>query len=138
MKKIILLGLIAGLAMLVSSVVLSFLFNIIFPGLSIEYQTSGLFRMWSDPLMYLMFLHPFVLGLMLSLSWQKIKNDFKSSLIFGLGFWFVTSIPGMLISYSSFPISFLMILSWSISGLIQILIGSLILGSLNKKGDGYD
>ena len=54
MKKILLSGLLAGLAMVVVGVILNTIWQKIFPGLQAEYQTA-LFRPWSDPIMSLVF-----------------------------------------------------------------------------------
>jgi len=51
MKKVILFGLLAGLAMLIVSLALGPLFNLIFPSLAAEYNNMKLFRPWSDPIM---------------------------------------------------------------------------------------
>jgi hypothetical protein len=131
MKKAILFGLLAGLAMLIVSVALGPLFNLIFPSLAAEYSNTNLFRPWSDPIMYLMFVEPFVLGIILGWIFYITKGLFKEKIVwkkgiyFGLCYWLVT-IPGMVISYSSFPVSLLMVVTWSISILIQAIVAGLI------------
>src|SRR4030065_348260 len=127
MKKIILFGLLAGLAMLVISVALSLLFNLIFPSVAAEYNNTNLFRPWSDPIMYLMLVEPFILGIILAWIFSitkglfKDKNAWKRGIYFGLCYWVIT-IPGMVMSYSSFPISLLMVMTWSAGILIQALV----------------
>jgi hypothetical protein len=131
MKKAILFGLLAGLAMLVVSVALGPLFNLIFPSLAAEYSNTNLFRPWSDPSMYLMLVEPFILGIILAWIFYITRNLFKDKkgwkrgIYFGLCYWVIT-IPGMVISYSSFPISLLMVVTWSISILIQAIVAGLI------------
>jgi hypothetical protein len=131
MKRVILFGLLAGLAMLIVSVALGPLFNLIFPSLAAEYNNTNLFRPWSDPIMYLMLVEPFVLGIILAWIFYITKGLFKEKVVwkrgiyFGLCYWVVT-IPGMVISYSSFPISLLMVVTWSISILIQAIVAGLI------------
>lgn len=139
MKKILIAGLAAGLAMLVVSLGLNQLFNAIVPGLSNEYMNPALFRPWSDPLMMLFFLHPFVVGIALSWVWNVFKNivpgvgAWRKGFNFGLAYGLVTTIPGMLISYSSFQISLWMILSWTIAGLIQTIIAGMVLARMNRS-----
>ncbi|OGN92741.1 MAG: hypothetical protein A2Z75_08480 [Chloroflexi bacterium RBG_13_50_10] len=131
MKKIILFGLLAGLAMLVISVALSLLFNLIFPSVAAEYNNTNLFRPWSDPIMYLMLVEPFILGIILAWIFSITKDLFKTEkawkkgIYFGLCYWVIT-IPGMVMSYSSFPISLIMVKTWSISILIQSIVAGLI------------
>jgi hypothetical protein len=43
----------------------------------------------------------------------------------------VAAIPGMLMSYSSFPVSFVMILSWTLTGLVEAVLAGIILAKLN-------
>jgi len=137
MKKIILPGLLAGLVMVVISALVGFLSNLAFPALGAEYSSSGIFRPWSDPLMYLIYLQPFILGILLAWAWHKTKRLFKGpawkrGALFGLCFWLVASVPGMLISYSSFKLSLAMVLSWTLAGLLQALAAGMVLAKLNK------
>lgn len=133
MKKVVISGFAAGLGMLAVSLVLMQIYNALFPSLQAEYQNSSMFRPWSDPLMSLYFLHPFVLGLALAFIFDKVKElingktIFEKAFVFALIFWLVATIPGMFISYSSFQLSLLMVLSWSFSGLIQAFVAGLIL-----------
>ena len=131
MKKVILIGLLAGLAMLIVSMALGLLFNLIFPSLAAEYNNTDLFRPWTDPLMYLMLVEPFIVGIILAWIFSVTKSLFKTEkawkkgIYFGLCYWLIT-IPGMVMSYSSFPVSLLMVITWSISILIQAMVGGLI------------
>lgn len=135
MKKILLPGVLAGIAMLVVGMLISQLINMIFPALIAEYKTT-LFRPWSDPIMSLYFLYPFILGLALAWIWDKIKGVISGTIVqragyLTLGYFLVSTIPGMLISYSSFPLSLTMIISWTISGVAQAFCAGLILAKMN-------
>lgn len=135
MRKVLIPGLVAGAAMLIVGMLLSQLINLAFPALMDQYQTV-LFRPWEDPLMSLYFAHPFVLGLALAFVWDKVKGLLAGGLLkrathFALVYFMVATIPGMLISYSSFPLSLLMILSWTVSSLLQALAAGLVLAKLN-------
>jgi hypothetical protein len=138
MKKILLPGLAAGLVMLLVSLIAGKAIGMLFPSITAEYQNPNLFRPWTDPLMSYIFVHPFVVGLLLAWVWHKLKGlargkDLtKKGLEFGLAFWVVSSIPGMLISFSTFPLSLLMIASWTISGLLELLAAGVVLAHLNK------
>lgn len=132
MKKIILSGIAAGVVIFVASMGVSSIFGMIFPSLGSEYMTKGLFRPWSDPVMSLYFIYPFVMGLLLAWFWNKTKKVWKTGIDFGISFWFVASIPGMLITYSSFPLSLMIVISWSVGGLVGILGSGMVLEKLNK------
>jgi len=136
-KKIVTSGLIAGLAMLVAGLVLTPVYNIIFPNLQAEYMKAGLFRAWTDPLMSLYYLYPFLLGLTLSWVWDKTKKvikgktEFEKAKNFGLSYFLVAGLPGMFITYSSFQVSLMMVVAWSISGLIDAVIAGWIFAKKN-------
>ena len=131
MKKILTTGLLLGFLLLVVSMLSSQVFYFLFPGLKAEYENPNIFRPWTDPAMQLFFLHPFVLGIILTWLWHKVKGSFGNGLKFALVYWFVT-IPGMFISYSSFQISPVMVLSWTVSGLLQSVVAGLYLGRVDR------
>jgi hypothetical protein len=138
MKKVFLPGLVAGIAMLAVSMILTQLENIFLPSIAAEYGNIAMFRPWSDPLMSLMFVYPFLLGFILAWVWNRAKPLFVSGSVwqkgarFGLFFWLVSSIPGMFISYSSFQVSFTMILVWLAGGLINGVVSGWIFAKMNK------
>lgn len=93
--------------MLIVSFVFNFLMNIVFPSLQAEYETSVLFRPWSDPIMMLFFIYPFILAFALAWFWSKSKKIFKGNVYergmkFGFSIWVISGFPGMLITYSTF------------------------------------
>jgi hypothetical protein len=130
-RKIFKKGLLVGLINLFVSFALNFIFQGFIPTLTKEYQNPGLFRPWSDPLMRVYFLYPFVLGIVLAYFWKLISNKFTGSpankaLQFTKIYFIIASIPGMFISYTSFPISSIMVLTWLIAGVLQVYIAGLI------------
>lgn len=137
MKKTILFGLLAGVIMLALSTLLGSVFHVMTPALKAEYENANLFRSWSDPLMLLMFVQPFLVGIILAWIWQKTKGLFvgtklwKNGLCFGVIYW-VTTLPGMVISYSSFPISLLMITNWTVSNLVAGLCAGFLFSQTMK------
>jgi hypothetical protein len=136
MKKIILPGIIAGVVMLVLSFAISYLF-MLFPQVNADYHNTALMRPFSDPIMSLYFLYPFVLGIALAWFWNKAKSLFVGSVAkrgfdFGVIMLLISTIPGMLVSYSSFPLSFLTIISWIVSGFINALIAGIIFAKINQ------
>ncbi len=117
MKKTLLTGLLAGIAMLLVNMAINPLFNLIFPSLNDAYMNE-VFRPWDDPVMMLFFAYPILLGFPLAYIWNKTKKLFsksilKNALIFTLIFAAVFSMPTFLINFSSFNLPFTMIISWT-------------------------
>lgn len=138
MNKVMKSGLAAGGVMLLVSLIAGQILNMFLPGLAQEYQNPGLFRPWSDPLMSLYFLCPFIQGFAMAWVWEKTKTLFhkvepkKRGVKFGYIFFLATSIPGILMSYASFPVSLMMTVSWTIAGLVQTVTGGWVLGKMNR------
>lgn len=140
MKKIILIGLLGGILVLIVGMLTGQLYQVLVPSIKIEFENLSLFRSWNDPLMSLFFVHPFLLGIILAWVWTKVNgvilanSDLMKGVYFGLIVWLASTVPGMFISYSSFPISLAMILSWTISALIELLcLGILFSKTLKVK-----
>ena len=136
MKKIILPGLLAGLAALISSAILSLIFTHV-PAIAADYANPALIRPFSDPLMSVFFLYPFILGIALAWAWNKSKSLFLGTTAargtkFGLSVWLISTIPGMFVSYTCFPISILTVLSWTVDGLAASIIIGMIVARMNR------
>lgn len=137
-KRVIKLGLLSGLVMFILSMITGQVTGVLFPSLMMEYTNAGLFRPWSDPIMSLYILYPFVEGFVVAFVWEMFKKLcdkgtwVQEGICFGFIFWLLTNITGMLISYSTFPVSFLMIVSWSLSSLVQLLGGGLVNAKMNR------
>lgn len=136
MKKIIFPGIIAGIAILVLSFTISYLFMIM-PSVNADYNNVQVMRSFQDPLMSLYFAYPFVLGIALAWIWNKTKGLIKGSvwkrgIDFGFAYFVIATIPGMLISYSSFPLSIFTIISWLVSGLIAAIVAGMIFAKMNS------
>jgi len=138
MKKILVPGLAAGIAMFVVMMAISMVFAVVFPELNTEYN-SAVFRSIGDPLSYYMFLHPILVGLLLAIVWQntqgimKEKKPGKKGTMFGFYIWLILGIPGMLMSLSSFNLSVLIVLSWTVSILFQYLTAGIVFAYMDKK-----
>ena len=105
--------------------------------ISSEYQNTAIFRPFTDPLMSYIFIHPFVVGLILAWVWDKTKGLFRQRDVFwrccqfATAYWIVT-IPGMLISYSSFQVSLMLIITWSLTILGQVIAAGFIFAKKNS------
>ncbi|MCX6758597.1 MAG: hypothetical protein NTX14_02730 [Candidatus Nealsonbacteria bacterium] len=136
-NKIIIRGLLAGLAMLLTSWFMGQILYGIHPQLEGEYRNALLFRPWSDPLMSLVFVEPFILGVILAWIWSLVKETIKGEtevmkgVNFGFAYWVLT-IPGMIMSYGSFPVTLVMIIGWSVTILAQGIAAGMVLARLNK------
>lgn len=130
-------GLLAGVIMLSIGMLIGQFFQFLFPRLKTEYENQNLFRPWEDPLMSLYFIEPFLTGIILMWIWEMVKESIKShdiigkGLRFGFVYWMVT-IPGMVMSYGSFPVSLLLVCSWSITILIQALCSGMLYSKILK------
>ena len=127
MKKIA-YGLMAGAIMLLLSLLIGILTHLVLPEIESEYKNTSLFRPWSDPRMWWFFVHTFSLALIMAFVWSPTKDLFKDKrytergLRFGFLFWII-SLPGLMMSYSTFPLTLMMTFAWALSGLIQVLFG---------------
>lgn len=127
----IIIGGVSGVIMLIISVLINHFFEIIFPLLKSEYANPHLFRPWSDPLISVYYVVPFLTGIILVWIWDSINEIIPGGKIvkgirFGLGYW-ITTLPGMIMTYSSFPLSFIIVLSWTITILVQSIGVALLL-----------
>jgi hypothetical protein len=133
----IIAGLAVGACMLVVQMLIGILFQALFPSLKEEYTNSGIFRPWSDPVMSLMFLQPFIVGIILAYIWNYTKSiiiketDVKRGIYFGF-IYFIISLPGMLMSYASFPLSLLMIFNWTAGIFVQSICAGIVLSKMVK------
>lgn len=136
MKKIA-TGLLAGAVMLILGMLIGQVFHLFIPSLKTEYENPQLFRPWSDPMMSLYFIVPFINGIIFAWLWSLTKQDIHAEnklergFRFGFIYWII-SIPGMIMSYSSFPLSFMMVFSWSATILVQGLCAGLIFYKMLK------
>lgn len=131
MKKVILSGLVAGIAMAIVGMIINMLWQKLLPGLATEYATP-LFRPWSDPLMSLIFVVPVLSGFVMAWIWKVIKGSIKNNSNVFASVLVVLSILGMIMTYSCFPMSFLMLTTWCVSMIGEYLVGTWILKKMIK------
>jgi F0F1-type ATP synthase membrane subunit c/vacuolar-type H+-ATPase subunit K len=138
MKNIIVSGLVAGFTMLIVAMAIGLLTNAALPSTAQEYENTNLFRAMSDPIMSLYFLYPFFLGIALAWVWEKTKGILGEGSLWVRGsrfartFWVVSTLPGILMSYSTFPVSLAIALTWLLSSLVQLLCAGFIYARMNK------
>lgn len=137
MNKNLLPGFIASIAIFVVGFLISIIFITVFPSLKAEYENIAIFRSYNDPLMYLYYFHPLVLGYILVWAWNTLKPILTGNLInrsvkFTMIYWIVAIIPGMMMSISSFQISILMVITWTATAFFQALAASFVYAKMLK------
>jgi hypothetical protein len=130
--KIILAGILGGIAILIISMLFSMLFQAAF-GYDIM-KLDGM-RTINDPIMALFFLYPFVISFTVAILYAKTRKAFSGTTMqqgtsLGLIAWIVASIPSAFIVFSSmnYPIGFTIN---SIAGpLIYMVIAGIIIAKI--------
>lgn len=128
-------GIMAGFANLMVGLGFNFFLGVIMPSLSQEYQNTSIFRPWTDPLMIIYFAYPFILGVTLFYLWEKVSKQFSGDPVnkafqFAKLYFVIATIPGMFISYTSFQISLIMILSWTVVGFLQAYVSGFVFAKI--------
>lgn len=137
MKKIFIPGLVAAFGLFITCIAFGFLFHYLFPSVKAEYENVQIFRQGDDTLMYIYFLQPFLLAFAMAWVWDRTRSLFNGSIwkiafYFSLVYWIVAIIPGMIMTLSSFKISVLMTITWTLSAFFQALAAMLIIIKMNR------
>jgi hypothetical protein len=111
------------------------------PSVAADYS-GPLMRSYSDPLMLLFFLHPFILGIILAWAWDKSKvifsgRGFEQGMKFGFAVWLVATVPGMYATWTSFNFSILTVLSWVIGSLVALGVAGILFAKMNPRNSGF-
>ncbi len=134
MKKVITSGIIVGLALFVVCYGGLFVAIRLFPHFFEEYISTMFNSDGSRDFFF--YTHVFVISFALSMFWKRFKIFFKGhSIIRGLEFGgtyaIVSLLPIFWLSYSTLDITFKMVASWFIYGLIQATVAGVILSKTN-------
>lgn len=134
MKKIITSGLIAGIVLLVLSVLALYLTIWFFPDLAQQYYNPAFEAGTSRYMLY--YIHPFIIGLALSWFWDRFKGVLTGSFItrgieFGAIYALIAILPMIWLIFSAMSVSFAMVATWLAFGLLQGLIAGLIFEKTN-------
>ena len=138
MKERIRPGLLAGAIILILLMAQSFGSSWLSPELAGEYANTALYRPWSQPVMWLIFVYPFFLGLALAWIWDKTKSVISGGYItgavkFAFAYWVAGVIPTMIMIYACFPVTKGVIVIWTISGFAYGLAAALVFGKMLPK-----
>jgi len=134
MKKVIFPGLVAGVVLLILSILGLYLNMWIFPDLAMQYFQPAFNEQSSRIMLY--FIHPFIIAMALSWFWSKIKGILKGSFLtrgieFGIIYALVATFPAMWLVFSSITVSLQMVATWFVLGLIQAIIAGLVCEMMN-------
>lgn len=134
MKKTIISGLVAGVIILIFSVLGLYLTIWLFPNIALQYYDPAFNEQKSRYMIYL--IHPFIISFALAWLWNRCKNILTGSFLtrgieFGLIYMIIATIPNMWLIYSAISVSLPMIITWLIFGLIQGIIAGLVFEKMN-------
>ena len=134
MKKIIIAGSVAGVLLLLLSVLGLYTTIWFFPGLAVQYFDPA-FSADADKVM-LYYVHPFVISMALSWFWNRFKGVLTGSFMtrgieFGLIYTLIATLPMMLLIYSAMNVSLSIVATWFLLALLQGSISGLVFEKMN-------
>ena len=134
MKRIISSGLIAGVVLLILSVLALYATIWFFPTLASQYYDPAFDNQSGRYLIY--YAHPFVIALALAWFWDRFKGTLKGSYLtrgieFGLIYALVAIFPVLWLTYSALAVSLAMVGTWLVFGLLQGVVAGLLFEKFN-------
>jgi hypothetical protein len=137
MKKYLVSVLIAGVLVLLVSMGMLYAAIFFFPNLMEEYY-NAVFRSSSFETDWLFYAHPFVLSIALRWFWERYKDLFKGSVVLrafevALVYGVVAMLPVLWLTFSAIDISFFMIFTWLVYGILQAFIAGIVFASMETK-----
>jgi len=134
MKKIIIAGLVAGIVLLVLSVMGLYATIWFFPDVAMQYFNPAFNDQSSRYMIY--YVHPFIISMALSWFWNRFKDVLTGSFLtrgieFGLIYTIVAVFPIMWLIYSAISVSLSMLATWFVFGLLQGIIAGLVFEKMN-------
>jgi hypothetical protein len=134
MKKIILSGLLAGVVLLILSIVSLYVTIWAFPTLAAQYYDPAFDTQAGRYMIY--YAHPFVIALALSWFWNRFKGVLTGGFLtrgieFGLVYALIAIFPVMWLIYSAMSVSLAMVATWWVFGLLQGMVAGLVFEKLN-------
>jgi hypothetical protein len=134
MKKIITSGLVAGVVLLILSILGLYATIWFFPNLAAQYYDPAFESQSGRYMIY--YAHPFVIALALAWFWDRFKTVLRGSRLtrgfeFGLIYALVAIFPVMWLTYSALSVSLAMVGTWLVFGLLQGVVAGLVFEKLN-------
>lgn len=136
MKKILLSGLMGGLALLILSISGLYILLWLLPDMAMEYFGPAFISTPNRSILY--YIHPFIISTGLSWLWHQTGNVFKgrpiiASLKFGIAYMSIATLPYMLLVYSAINISLPVMCTWLAFGFIEAVVAATIFNTLNRS-----
>ena len=134
MKKIIIAGLVAGVILLILSVLGLYITIWFFPGLAGQYFDPAFNSGEGRVMLY--YVHPFVISLALSWFWSRFKGVLTGSFLnrgieFGLIYTLIATIPMMVLIYSAMSVSLAIVTTWFLLALVQGIVAGFVFEKMN-------
>ena len=136
--KIILTGLVAGFVALIAGLAVNAIFQSVFPRIAYEYAFELVYRPFTNPLMLYIFMHPFVMSLLLAWAYPRVlvatrRETLRRGASYGLFIFGIMAIPGMVMTYSTFQMSLPMLLSWTAMAFVQLVAGGMVIAKMLEQ-----
>ncbi len=134
MKNVFLSGLLAGIILLIFSVLALYITIWCFPNIATQYYDPA-FNTQSNRYM-IFYIHPFIISLALSWFWERFKSVLVGSFLtrsieFGLIYATIAIFPMIWMIYSAMNVSLEMVASWLVFGLLQAVIAGFVFEKIN-------
>jgi len=129
MKRVVPILLAGTLILLASQAVLYAMIYFV-PSIMDEYY-NPVFRSSSFSTDWLFYIHPFILGGSLYWFWDRFKSSFTGSYVWrafevALAYAIIAMLPVLWLTFSAIDISFVMVTTWMIYGIMQAFIAGLV------------
>jgi hypothetical protein len=133
-KKIILSGLVAGIVLLILSILGLYATIWFFPKLAAQYYDPAFDNQSGRYMIY--YAHPFVIAMALSWFWHRFKSVLTGSFLargmeFGLLYALIAIFPMIWLIYSAIDVSLPMVATWFVFGLLQGVIAGFVFEKMN-------
>lgn len=137
MKKNIISVLAAGFAVLLASLSMMYIAIFFFPSLMEEYY-NYVFRSSSFSTDWLFYAHPFILSISLMWFWNRYEaalpnSTFRRSAEVALAYGIIAMLPVLWLTFSAIDISFIMVLTWLVYGIIQAFVAGIVFTKMKSK-----
>ena len=134
MKKVIIAVIVSTVLLLLLSMGMLYGSIYLFPKITEEYF-SPVFRS-SGTTDWMYYLHPLVLCIALNWFWERYKNLFKGNIIVraievAFVYGIVAMLPVLWLTFSAIDVSFRMVATWFLYGLVQSFVAGLVFAKLN-------
>ncbi len=131
--------LIAGLTLFAVGAVFHFAVPVIALDIQPQFENLALFRPWAGWTSTYMILHPFGFGIVFASVYLMLvarcgyAQGWRGGLAYGIGVFFVGSMPVYLLVFASFQVSPEVIVSWTMQSACQYSLAGLVLGWIAKR-----